>query len=441
MPLYGRLADAMGRKRVILFAISLFCVASVLAALSRSMLQLIIFRGLQGVGAGGIMPVVLTIAGDIFTVQERPRVQGFFSAVWGTASLAGPALGAFLVKTLGWRSVFFVNLPCGALGLFILIWKYHDREKPHSTDLDLPGVISLGIACTALLMGVSGLGPGGWPWPASAALGVVALISTIWFIGNEKRAANPILPPALMIMPAIGPSLLASCILGVGFLSLDTFVPLYVQGAHGGGAGAAASVVTPVMLTWALSGVFAAPAIVRLGFRKIALIGCFLMTASFCGLLACAVLNAPAWLLTGVLAISGLGFGPASMAYLLAAQDAVAWQQRGIITSGIVFFRSIGGAFGIGLLGMLFNILIQPQMTHLHAIGVNAADLMDPRKRAQLPPDALHSASGMIAGGLTWVFAAMLVFAVMQTVATLFMSARKASHVISKIEAMEALAG
>ena len=441
MPLYGRLADALGRKRVIVFSIGVFCIASVLAAASHSMLQLILFRGLQGLGAGGIMPVVLTIAGDIFTVEERPRVQGFFSAVWGTASLAGPALGAFLVKTLGWRSIFFVNLPFGALGLAVLVWRYHDREKPHSTDLDLPGVASLALACTAVLALVSGLGPDGWPMRLSIALAVVAIVATAWFIANEKRAANPILPPQLMVMPAIGPSLIASCLLGVGFLSLDTYVPLYVQGAHGGGAGAAAGVVTPVMLTWALSGVVAAPAIVRLGFRRTALIGCLLMTLSFAGLLACAIVSAPRWILTGVLALSGLGFGPASMAYLLAAQDAVTWQQRGIITSGIQFFRTIGGAVGIGLLGMLFNQLIRPQLLQLTALGVNPADLMDPRTRASIDPAALHAASDMIAGGLTWVFAVMLLFAILQTAATFFMSSRRASRAVSTVEAMEAMAG
>ena len=232
MPLYGRLSDALGRKRVIVVAIIIFCAASVLAALAHSMVQLIVFRGLQGLGAGGIMPVVLTIAGDIFTIQERPKVQGFFSAVWGTASLAGPALGAFLVKTLGWRSVFFVNLPFGALGLAVLIWKYHDREKPHSTDLDLPGVLSLAAACTALLALVSGLGPDGWSWRVTIALAIIAIFATAFFIRNELSAANPILPPALMMKRAIGPSLVGSCLLGVGFLSLDTYVPLYVQGAH-----------------------------------------------------------------------------------------------------------------------------------------------------------------------------------------------------------------
>ena len=138
MPLYGRLADVLGRKPVIMFSIALVLAASLLAGegAAHSMLQLICFRGLQGLGAGGIMPVVLTILSDIFTLEERAKIQGLFSAVWGTSSLAGPALGAFLVNTLSWRWIFYVNLPFGLLGLGVLLWKYHDREKPHSTDLD-----------------------------------------------------------------------------------------------------------------------------------------------------------------------------------------------------------------------------------------------------------------------------------------------------------------
>ncbi|MDB5354860.1 MAG: arabinose efflux permease family protein [Phycisphaerales bacterium] len=441
MPLYGRLADVLGRKKVIVFSITLFCIASLLAAASHNILQLIIFRGLQGLGAGGIMPVVLTIAGDIFTIHERPKVQGYFSAVWGAAALGGPMLGAGLVKAFGWRSVFYINLPLGALGLAVLMWKYHDREKPHSTDLDLPGVLMLAGACTAALALVSGLGPGGWPGPACAILGAVAVIATLLFVMIERKAANPILPPDLMVKRAIGPSLLASGLLGVGFLSLDTYVPLYVQGAHGGGAGAAAAVVTPVMLTWATSGVFAAPAILRLGFRRTAMIGSIITFASFMGLLGCAVWNAPRWAITADLAVAGLGFGPASMATLLASQDAVAWQQRGIITSAVTFFRTVGGAMGIGVLGMLFNVLIRPELSRLHGLGVNPADLMDPSKRDRLPPESLHAASGMIAGGLTWVFAAMLIFAAMQLLASLFMPGKKAAGPISKAEAMEAMAG
>jgi len=441
MPLYGRLSDVLGRKKVILFAIALFCVASVLASASHTMFQLILFRGLQGLGAGGIMPVVLTILGDIFTLKERAAVQGFFSFIWGSASIAGPLLGAFMVKTMGWRSIFYVNLPFAALSFVVLVWKYHDREKPHSTDLDLPGVTLLAIACTAILAIVSPMGPNGWPLSATIGLIAVAIATILCFIHVERRAGNPILPPDLLAKRAIGPAMIGSGLLGIGFLSMDTYVPLYVQGAKGGGAAAAGWAVTPVMLTWALSGIFAAPMIIRLGFRKTATFGCILTLVSFSGLLACAFADAPRWAVTSVLLISGLGFGPASMAYLLASQDAVTWQQRGIITSGIQFFRTIGGAIGIGLMGMLFNKLIAPDLSRLHDAGVNPSDLMDPFRRSQLAPGALQTASRMIGHGLTWVFAAMLVFAAMQLVVTLLLPNRKADHPISRVEAMEAIAG
>ncbi|CAA9444408.1 MAG: Uncharacterized MFS-type transporter, partial [uncultured Phycisphaerae bacterium] len=373
MPLYGRLADAVGRKRVVLAAIGLFCAASVLAAMSRTMTQLILFRGLQGLGAGGIMPVVLTILGDIFTLEERARIQGFFSAVWGGAALAGPALGALLVNTLGWRSVFYVNLPLGAVGFAVLAWKYHEHEKPHSTDLDLPGIGLLAAACTAVLVLVSGLDLGGmpdpWPWVVRAALAAVAVGATVWFVRVERRAVNPVLPPSLVLHRVIGPSLVGSFLLGICFLGLDTYVPLYVQGAKGGGAAAAAAVVTPVMLAWASSGIFAAPLVLRWGFRRTAVLGSGLTVLSFAGLVACAVTDAPQWVLVGVLLLAGLGFGPASMSYLLASQGAVGWQQRGIVTSGNQFFRTIGGAVGIGLLGMLFNVLAAARLEPLRAAG------------------------------------------------------------------------
>ncbi|HVT87301.1 MAG TPA: MFS transporter [Tepidisphaeraceae bacterium] len=441
MPLYGRLADAVGRKKVVLTAIGLFCIASVLAAASKTMGQLIVFRGLQGLGAGGIMPVVLTILGDIFTLEERATIQGFFSAVWGSASLAGPALGAFLVNTFGWRSIFFVNLPFGVIGMIVLAWKYHDKEKPHSVDLDLPGVALLAISCAALLLLVSRLGPDGWDLPRGLGLTIIALGTAAWFVRVERLSANPILPMSLVMHRAIGPSLVGSCLLGVGFLSLDTYVPLYVQGAKGGGATAAAGVVTPVMLAWATSGIFAAPLVVRWGFRKTAMLGSILTIVSFTGLVACAMIDSPHWILTGVLLISGFGFGPASMAYLLAAQDAVEWKQRGIVTSSIQFFRTIGGAVGIGVLGMMFNILTQSQMRSLREAGVNPGALLDPHSRSLLAPDVLQSASSMFGHGLTWVFGGMLLCAAGQALVTLVMPGHKAARAITAAEVMEGMSG
>lgn len=440
MPLYGRLADVWGRKRVILGAIGIFTLGSALSATAHTMTELIVYRSLQGLGAGGIMPVVLTILGDIFTLKERAAVQGLFSAIWGSASLAGPLLGAFLVKTLGWRSIFFVNLPPGILGLLVLIWKYRDKERPHSTDLDLPGVAMLSIACTATLLLASGVLPHGINPSWNVALAIVAVLSSIAFVRIEWTAANPIMPPKLMMRRTIGPAMVGSFLLGCGFLCLDTYVPLYVQGGRGGGVEAAASVVTPVMLTWALSGIFAAPLAVRWGFRAIGLMGSTIAVVGFVGLLACAYGQAPQWLLTGVLALIGLGFGPASMAYLLASQHAVTWQQRGIITSGIQFFRTIGGALGTGLLGMLFNVLIDPQIRQLRAAGIDPAALLEPTAKTSLSAATRIEVQHMIAGGLMIVFIAMLAFAALQLLATTLMVRGKTPETISRTDAIEAIA-
>jgi MFS family permease len=439
MPLYGRMSDAFGRKRVLLGAIVIFCVASTFAAFSQSMLQLIIFRGIQGLGAGGIMPVVLTIAGDIFTLKERAKIQGFFSAVWGTASLAGPALGAFLVKGFGWRSIFFVNLPFGAIGLAVLMWKYHEKRHAHKIDLDLPGVAALAVASMGLLALVSRLGPDGWSWNMIGILGIVTLSGVGYSLWHERRTEHPILPLELVSRRAVGPAILASCIFGAGFLCLDTYVPLYVQGGRGGDATAAAGVVTPVMLTWAISGIFAAPMLVRFGFRKTATLGASLVIVGFAGLLICAHFHAPQILLTAILAITGFGFGPASMSYLIAAQEAVEYHQRGIVTSSIQFFRTIGGAIGIGLAGALFNSLISTQLAHLRSLGVTPSELMDAKVQAKLPPEIIAQIRHMIAGGLTWVFAGMLGCAVLLWIVTQWMPRRASDHKISAAEAIEAM--
>ncbi len=441
MPIYGRLADAWGRKRVLLWAIGLFCAASVLAASAQTLWQLILFRGFQGLGAGGIMPVVLTILGDIFTLEERAKIQGWFSAVWGSASLAGPAIGALLVETLGWRSIFFVNLPLGALGFAVLVWKYHDHGKPHSTDLDLPGAALLALSCASLLGLVSAAGLDHVPWTIAFALFWTAFISGALFIFVELRAGNPILPPKVVTNRAIGPALVASALMGVGFFGVDTYVPLYVQGTTGAGATAAAGVVTPVMLAWAASGVIVAPIIVRWGFRRTAVLGSALVTISFLALFICALMGASGWVLAAVLVIGGIGFGTSSMPQLLSAQHGVGWQQRGIVTSAIQFFRTMGGAIGIGLLGMLFNVLAAPQMQELRKMGVSPATVMDPHAREKIPPLARPIIHDMIDSGLTWVFLAMAIIAALQIVASLLFAHDDDHPAASEVESFEALPG
>ena len=429
MPLYGRLTDVLGRKRVLLAATGVFTLGSVLAAYSHSMPQLILFRGVQGLGAGGIMPVVLTIIGDLFTLKERAKMQGLFSGVWGLSGLAGPAFGAFLIHAAGWRWVFLVNLPFGLLGLAILVWKYHDRTKPHSTALDLPGIAMLAVASGALLSLVSGLGPGGLTKVMIVALAVTTVVAVATFVWHERRTASPVLPPSLLMRREVGPNFVAMFFFGCCFLALDTFVPLYVQGGLGGGAGAAATVVTPVMLTWATCHVFIAPLMLRWGFRRVAIMGCIAMLVGFGGLVAGAFLHWPQWALTGILAVTGFGFGSSSMSYLLGAQDAVDYHQRGIVTSTVSFCRTIGGSMGVGLLGAGFNYLSRDQINALTKQGLSPEKALDPQAQSLLPPEALATVQRTIAGGLRWVFVAMLVVAVGQLLATLAMRRKKPASV------------
>lgn len=442
MPLYGRLADILGRKRIILFAIGLFAAGSVMAAFSRSMEQLILFRGMQGLGAGGITPVVLTILGDIFTLDERARIQGVFSAVWGTSALAGPAMGAFLVKTLGWPSVFWVNLPAGAMGMTILFLKYHDRQKPHSTELDLRGIITLAIGSTALLAAVSMLAGSNLPLGVPVALLAFGVLVLAGFIYHERRTTNPVMSPGLMIERAIGPSMVVSGLLGLAVFGVDTYVPLFVQGGRGGDASSAAATVTPVMLAWAFSSMLAARLVVRFGFRTTSRLGASLVLTGLCGLLLCAWLDAPLMLITATLFVTGCGFGPVSIACLLSAQDAAAWQQRGSITSGITFFRNFGGAMGVGALGTIFNLLTASELKRSLAGRFPVADLLNPQRLEELHrahPELLAAARNTISRGLLWVFIAMLIAAGVQLIMAGFIRARRHEQPVSATEALASM--
>jgi Na+/melibiose symporter-like transporter len=335
--------------------------------------------------------------------------------------------------------VFWVNLPIGLLGFIVLAWQYHERREKQEMDLDLPGVGSLAVASMALLSLVSRLGPEGWSAASIIMLIAVTVGAAAFFAWHERRAANPILPTDLFRQRAIGPAIIGSCLFGAGFLSLDTFVPLYIQGGRGGDATAAASVVTPVMLTWALSGTLAAQLLVRWGFRKTARLGTSIIIVGFSALLICAWTEAPRSILTATLAVTGLGFGPTGMSFLLCAQDAVTYRQRGIITSSISFFRVMGGALGIGILGAVFNMLTSSGTARLRTLGVKPADLLDPRARASIPADTLASAQHMIAGGLTWVFAAMVAIAAILWCVTLALPAARCAHKVSATEAMDAV--
>ena len=352
MPIYGRLADVYGRRRVLMGATLVFLAGAVVCALARSMPQLIVARGLQGLGAGGLMPIALTVSGDLYSLEERARVQAFFSGVWGFASLAGPLLGAFLTVTFGWRSIFTINVPLGLVALYLVATRMIESRKPGSDPLDVAGALTLALGIGALLFAVlQRAGSGAFGTGARLFLGALGFALLGLFARLQARRKYPLIPPELFRHAETAAPYLGGILLGTTIYGVDTFVPLFVQGARGGTAGAAGAVITPLVLFWSLSAAAAARVIVRFGFRKTARAGALLILAGFVGLLVAALCDAPVAAISAACGLIGAGLGPSSLSQVLAIQNVVEEHRRGVATSLVPFFRTVGGSLGVGALG------------------------------------------------------------------------------------------
>ena len=352
MPIYGRLADIYGRRRVLMSATVVFLAGAVACALARSMPQLIVARGLQGLGAGGLIPIALTVTGDLYSLEERARVQAFFSGVWGFASLVGPLLGAFLTVNFGWRSIFTINVPLGLVALFLVATKMIESREPGSDPLDVTGAVTLALGIGALLFAVlQRTGAGALGTGARLFLGVLGFALLGLFARLQAGRKHPLIPPELFRHADTAAPYVGGILLGTTIYGVDTFVPLFVQGARGGTAGAAGAVITPLVLFWAISAAVAARIIVRFGFRTTARAGALLILAGFVGLLVAARFDAPVAAISAACGLIGAGLGPSSLSQVLAIQNVVEEHRRGVATSLVPFFRTMGGSLGVGVLG------------------------------------------------------------------------------------------
>ena len=328
-PIYGKLADLFGRKRVLLFGLALFTLGSVLSGTSMSMSQLIAMRTIQGLGAGAVGPIVLTILGDVFTLQERARVQGLFSAVWGLSSIGGPAIGGYLTDYIGWRCVFLLCVPFSIAAIILLIYHVSEPKVVRTmAPIDWAGRPIDHRLVRALV------GRPRWlsPWVGlNLSLLAAAAILMILFVIREHRAIDPILPLDLMMRPVIAASLVGSLLFGGILFGLDAYVPLYMQGVRGGSATSAGLALMPLFIAWAISVALAARAVIHHGFRRAGMIGSAIVAVGSLFLVLGASL--PDWsrlcFIVG-LAIVGTGMGPTSFSFILAVQNTVSWGQRGL---------------------------------------------------------------------------------------------------------------
>src|SRR5207253_462462 len=313
---YGKLADLFGRKPLFLFGTAVFLIGSMASGAAQSMEQLILFRAIQGLGAGAVLPIVLTIIGDIFALEERAKVQGLFSGVWGVSSIIGPALGGVIVDHFSWRWVFYINLPFGLLSAFLLIvsLKEHVERKKHS--IDYVGSLLLTVGIVALLFALL---QGGvtWAWISLPSLGlfILAIVLLVLFLFQEARASEPILPLTLFTNRIITISSIGGVILGVVMFGITSYVPLFVQGVKGGTATSAGITLGPLLLAWPIAATLSSKLIIRAGYRLTAGLGAFLVVIGV-GMVTLFQVNTGLPFIVVAMLVIGSGLGLMSTAFV-----------------------------------------------------------------------------------------------------------------------------
>lgn len=358
VPLYSKLADVVGRKPVLLAGIAVFLLGSVLCGLAWSMPALIAARAVQGLGAGAIQPIGLTVIGDLYTLEERARVQGYVASVWGAASVLGPLSGGLFSDYLSWRWIFFVNLPLGALAMWALHRRFTERVERTPHVLDLKGAALLTVGCSLLVLGLLEGGVA-WSWlsPASALVLGLAVVALTAFVAVERRAPEPVLPLWVFTRRVLLAGSLVSLGVGALLLGLSSYVPTFVQGVLGTGAVEAGLALGALTIGWPIAASQSGRLYLRIGFRDTALIGGALALA---GSVALAVLGADAqvWQVAASLFVTGLGMGLSSSPVVVAVQSVVGWDRRGVVTGTSMFARAMGSAVGVAVFGAIANAVL-----------------------------------------------------------------------------------
>ena len=364
VPLYGKFADMRGRRPVMLLGISVFLIGSVLCGLAWSMPALIVFRAVQGVGAGAVQPMSMTIVGDMYSVEERARVQGYIASVWGIASVLGPTLGGVFSEYLSWRWIFFVNIPVGIAAAVMLLRHFSEDVVPRKHRIDFLGAGLLTGGCSLLILGLLEGGVG-WAWSSTWSVLTLSLgvVLTVGFVLVERRAKEPVLPLWVFTRRTLVSGNLAAAAIGALLIGLSSFVPTYVQGVLGTGPLVAGFTLAALTVGWPLTAAFSGRLYMRVGFRDTALAGSGIVVA---GMLAMLLLSpySMVWQVAGACFVVGAGLGLTNSPVVVAIQSVVGWDRRGVVTGTNMFSRSIGSAVGAAVLGAVANATLANRFAH-----------------------------------------------------------------------------
>jgi len=418
VPLFGKLSDIYGRRLIYAIAMVFFLGGSLLCGIAQSMEQLILFRVVQGLGAGGLMPLAFIIVGDMFTLEQRAKMQGLFSGVWGVSSVIGPLLGGFLVDQISWPWVFYINIPFGLVACALVWFSWVDRPRTGTTRpaIDYLGAALLSAAVVALLLGLFELG--------SAFSTVLLLSSVMLFVALfwvEQRAPDPVLPLRLFRDRTFAIACANGVLAGWSMFGSISFVPLFVQAVLGTSATQAGITLMPMMLGWVGASIIGSRLLLRMSYRTLALLGMSLLSL---GMFSMTFNNAntPQIVLLINLGLMGIGMGLTIPSFLIAVQSTVPPRDLGSATSVVQFARSIGGTLGVSVMGVALSMRLASAMiaAGLDPNTVSVDELIDPLPNSD--PSALLEGAlrGALASAIQVVFVIALVAAVGALIVTFF---------------------
>jgi EmrB/QacA subfamily drug resistance transporter len=417
-PLYGRLADFYGRKPVFVAGAVIFLLGSTACGFTRHMLWLVIFRIVQGLGAGSIQSIATTVVGDIYTPAERPRVQGWLSGVWGVAAIAGPVLGAFIVQHLHWAFVFWINLPIGIAAIAILVLCLEERvvKRPHRIDVLGAGLLVLGAGAIFITI----VQARNLDAAVSISLIAAGFSALALLVVQEQRAAEPIVPFRMWRSRIMASGNIGSLVIGALLMCVVAFLPTYMQGVMGHGASVAAAIIATQSVSWSTGSIISGRVMAATSYRTSGVVGAFALIAGTSLLISLGRNSGLPHLALAALLI-GLGMGFCNQTFLIAVQSSVGWSERGVATASTLFLRTFGQALGASLGGAILNF----GLARVAADADQALNrLLEPASRASLSADAVLRLSDAIAASLHDVYVIAGVLAVLALGATLVIPAR-----------------
>ncbi len=437
IPLWGRFADMYGRKKIFLTGMVIFMVGSMLCGAAGSMLQLVLFRGLQGVGAGCVLPVAQTIVADLYTMEQRPKISMLFSVVFGFGSIVGPLIGGFLTEHLSWRAVFYVNLPVGVFTILMVAFvMIEPLQHRHKHRIDWWGMFTL-LGWTGLLVFALESGGRDYGWGSPMIVGAfgasVALLAA--FLVIERRVTEPLIPFDLFKIPTLRASNAIGLAIGMVMFGTLSFLPLFVQVVNQSSATQAGRILTPMMLAMVVASPVAARLILKVGYRVLSVAGFAFVLTGTC--LLTRLNTSTTEFETGVcMVFIGFGMGIVFLTTILSSQNSVDLPRMGIATGLVNFTRQLGGALGVALAGAVMLTSLTSRLAELFpGQHIPAGALLSAQTAKAFPAETQDAVRGAFADSLHLVFVTMFVIAIVGAFTALLMPRGK--PVVEHVQEMD----